>query len=261
VVKGIARQLGITLVPLALDAKGLVPDAILEAHHATPLRGIYLQPSLHNPLGCTMDAARRQDVGAVLARSGLVAIEDAIYGFLADETPLAAYAPDQVIYVESFSKRIAPGLTLGFASAPPAARERFASAIRSAAVAAAGLPLAIGLKLMSDGTARRIAKLKQGDAAARQRMAREALSGLELQGDPRAYHLWLQLSDSWRAETFIAAAARRGIAIAPGSAFAAASGHAPNAVRIALSAPAQDDLQAALQRLRRLVEEGDADID
>jgi len=260
VVKGIARQLGITLVALDLDERGLTPDAILEAHRAAPLSGIYLQPSLHNPLGCTMDTARRRDIGAALAQSGLIAIEDAIYGFLVDEMPLAAHAPERVIYVESFSKRIAPGLTLGIALAPPLVAEKFAGAVRSAAVAAAGFPLAVGLQLMSEGTAQRIAALKRDDAAARQRIARDALAGLDLVGDSRAYHLWLKLPGTWRAEAFIVAAARRGIAIAPGSAFAVSSGHAPNAVRIALSAPPRNDLQAALQALRRLVEEGGADI-
>lgn len=261
VVKGIARQLGITLVPLDLDDKGLLPGAVRDAHRAAPLSGIYLQPSLHNPLGCTMDAARRRDIAAVLAQTELIAIEDAIYGFLADDLPLAACAPDQVIVVDSFSKRIAPGLTLGFAVVPAACGDRFAQAVRSCGVAAAGFPLALGLQLMADGTATRIGALKRDDAAARQRIAREAFAGLELVGDPRAYHLWLKLPGTWRAETFVAAAARRGIAIAPGSAFAAAAGHAPNAVRIALSAPAQDDLRPALQRLRRLLEEGDVDID
>ena len=45
-----------------------------------------------------------------------------------DELPLAAYAPDRVILVDSLSKRVAPGLTLGFALAPAALAERFIGA-------------------------------------------------------------------------------------------------------------------------------------
>jgi len=65
-VEGIAARLGITLVPLAMDGHGLRPDALLKAHRATPLRGVYLQPTLHNPLGVSMDAERRQEIAAVL---------------------------------------------------------------------------------------------------------------------------------------------------------------------------------------------------
>ncbi|MCB1629738.1 MAG: hypothetical protein KDI48_18555, partial [Xanthomonadales bacterium] len=84
---------------------------------------------------------------------------------------------------------------------------------------------------------------------------------LDLRGDPRAYHLWLTLPDHWRAERFVAAAARQGIAIAPGSAFAVAPAHAPNAVRIALSAPPVDQLRNGLCQLYRLIVDGDMDFD
>lgn len=260
VVKGIAARLGITLVPLRLDEKGLVPDGLLEAHRSAPLKGLYVQPSLHNPLGITMDDARRRDVAAALAQEGLTAVEDAIYGFLADEVPLAALAPDRVIVVDSLSKRVAPGVTLGLVAAPAQLCDRVANAMRTGAWTATGLPLAIGLQLMADGTAERIGRLKRADAAARQAMAREVLAGHRLSADARAYHAWLELPDAWRAETFVAAAYRSGIAVCPGSAFAVSAGHAPNAVRIALSSPPPDALRAGLQTLRRLIDEGGPDV-
>src|SRR6185436_3934407 len=49
--KGVAARLGITLVPLALDAEGVRPEAIARAHHEAPLSAVYFQPALHNPLG------------------------------------------------------------------------------------------------------------------------------------------------------------------------------------------------------------------
>jgi DNA-binding transcriptional MocR family regulator len=140
------------------------------------------------------------------------------------------------------SGRLRPGDRL-----PARLCDRIGSAIRAGAWSAAGLPLTIGVQLIVDGTAERIGKLKRDDAAARQAMARAVLSNLKLTGDPRAYHLWLELPGAWRAETFVAAAYRRGIAICPGSAFAVGPGHAPNAVRIALSAPPRDALLAGLQ--------------
>ena len=39
VIKGVAARLGIALVPIAMDAEGLRPDALEAAHHAAPLRG------------------------------------------------------------------------------------------------------------------------------------------------------------------------------------------------------------------------------
>jgi DNA-binding transcriptional MocR family regulator len=65
--------------------------------------------------------------------------------------------------------------------------------------------------------------------------------------------LWLTLPEHWRSQTFVAAAARRGIALTPSSAFAVGPGHAPNAIRLALAAPPLEQLQEALQTLARLL--------
>ncbi|SFH11621.1 PLP-dependent aminotransferase family protein [Methylobacterium gossipiicola] len=257
VVKGIAARLGITLVPLALDGEGLCPDALAQAHRTAPLRGIYLQPSLHNPLGITMGPERRAALAESLDAHGLFAVEDAIYGFLSDAVPLAAFAPERTILVDSLSKRVAPGFTLGFIAAPPLLVDRIALCVRSGGWGATGLPFAVGRRLMESGEAARIGLAKREDARARQALARDILADLALRGDPQAYHLWLALPETWRAETFVAAAARRGIAVTPANAFAVHAGHAPNAVRLALASPPLDALAPALTTLRQLARDGD----
>jgi aspartate/methionine/tyrosine aminotransferase len=117
VVKAIAGRVGVTLVPLAIDENGLIPDAVRTAHRAGPLRAVYLQPTLHNPLGVAMPDRRRAELADILHDRGIYAIEDAVYGFLHDEPPLASLAPDHTVLVESLSKRLAPGLSVGFAVA------------------------------------------------------------------------------------------------------------------------------------------------
>ncbi|MCJ2121809.1 PLP-dependent aminotransferase family protein [Methylobacterium sp. J-077] len=251
-VRGIASRLGITLVPLAMDAEGVRPDAILQAHRATPLSGVYLQPTLQNPLGTTMGPARRADIARVLERTGLIAIEDAVYGFLADTQPIASLAPDRTILIDSLSKRVMPALTIGIIASPPHLTDRLAASVRQGAWTALGLSLAAGLHWMSGGSAATLAEAKRRDAASRQALARDILAGLTVVGDPRAYHLWLELPETWRAEAFAAASLRRGIALLPAPAFAVNPGHAPNAVRLALATPSREDLAEALRSLRRL---------
>ncbi|MFO0997538.1 MAG: PLP-dependent aminotransferase family protein [Alphaproteobacteria bacterium] len=252
IAKSIAARLGITLVPIELDEHGVRPEGILRAHKRTPLNGLYLQPHLHNPLGVSMDRARRREIASVLEKTGLVAIEDAIYAFLTDAPPLAATAPDHTILVDSLSKRIAPGATLGMIAAPARLADRVAGALRAGGGTAMGLALFVSLRSMSDGTAARLAEAKRKDAIERQAIAREALEGLAIKGDRRAYHLWLDLPESWNGEAFVSAAARQGIALTAGSAFAVAPGHAPRSVRIALAAPPKDVLARALIALRSL---------
>src|SRR5262249_11234721 len=151
---------------------------LARAHRATPLRAVYLQPCLHNPLGLTMSRKRRDELAKLIERLDLVAVEDAVYSFLADEEPLALSAPDRTILVDSLSKRSAPCLTLGFVAAPRRLTDRIGAAIRSGGWAAGGLALAAGLQWMSDGTAKRLAVAKRRDAAARQALARKHLAPL-----------------------------------------------------------------------------------
>ncbi|MFG2209661.1 PLP-dependent aminotransferase family protein [Streptomyces sp. NPDC048638] len=250
VVKGIAARLGVTLVPLAMDEHGLVPGAIDDA---PPLRAVYLQPALHNPLGITMPDERRERIAATLRRHDLFAIEDAIYGFLRhDLRPFADLAPERTVVADSLSKRLAPGLTVGFLVAPAGRTQEFAAALRSGAWTAPGFALDAATRWMADGTAAAIEADKRRDAAARRQLAAARLAPYTVRSDPHAYHLWWELPDPWRADTFVAAAARRGIAVTPAGAFTIGRGHAPNAVRLALASPPLDALADALGVLTAL---------
>jgi DNA-binding transcriptional MocR family regulator len=250
VVKGIASRLGIRLVPLAMDEKGLDPDALTEA---LPLRAVYLQPAVQSPTGATMSLERRARLAERLRTAGVPVIEDSIWGFLRpDLLPVAAFAPEHTYLVDSLSKRLAPGLSVGFVVPPRGSEPLVASALRSGAWTASGYALEAATQWLTDGTAAEIAAAKRVDAERRQRTVSERLAGLRVHGDQCGYHCWWELPDPWRAETFVAAAARRGIAVAPAAAFAVGSGHAPNAVRIALGTPAHDVLESALDVLAGL---------
>jgi DNA-binding transcriptional MocR family regulator len=257
--RGAAARLGITLVPLAMDEHGVRPDAVQKAHRETRLEAIYVQPVIHNPLGMTMPAQRRKDLLRTAEKLDIVVIEDFIYGFLDDVPPLAAEAPERCVVIDSLSKRVAPGLSLGFIVSPARFREQIMAAVRTSGWTAQGFSYVAGERLMSDGTAAEIARLKRDDAKERQRMALELLAGLQVQTNPKSYHLWLTLPEAWRSQTFVAAAARHDIALTPSSAFAAHAGHAPNAVRLALAQPSHAQLGEALATLAHILKGRDED--
>lgn len=252
-VAGIAARLGIDVVPLPMDAHGLRPDGLARAHQRHALRAVYLQPTLHNPLGITMPPRRRVEVVRTLGAFDLIGIEDHVCAFLADDgSPLAALAPDRVVLLDSLSKRVSPGLTLGWVWAPTSLVASIAEAIRAAALVPSGLALELSVRWIADGTVGRLVRDKRHDAARRQTVLRRAGHGLTIQADPRAYHAWLVLPEPWRAESFTSAAAERGIAVAPATAFAVGTGHAPNAVRLALASPSLKVLAESVRTLRTL---------
>lgn len=260
-IKGVAARLGITLVPLAMDEGGLRPDSVQKAHHETHLSALYVQPAVQNPLNMTMSAARRADLLHVAEKLDLPIIEDNVYGFLDDEPPLAALAPARCIVIDSLSKKVAPGLTLGFIVPPQRLRETIMASVRSGGWTASGFAFAAAQRLMADGTAAELSRLKRLDARARQKLAAERLSGFEIQTNEKCYHLWLTLPAHWRSQTFVAAAARRDIALSPSTTFAVTPGHAPNAVRLALASPSMDQLDSGLATLAAMLVMREDDFD
>ncbi|WP_030254435.1 MULTISPECIES: PLP-dependent aminotransferase family protein [Streptomyces] len=257
VVKAAAERLGIGLVPLAMDEYGLVSGAVAAAHRATPLRAVYLQPRLQNPLGVSLPPERAAALAEELRQLDLPVIEDAIWSFLRPGlAPLAALAPERTVLVDSLSKRLAPGLTTGFAVVPGALRERVAGALRSGGWTPSGYALEAAVRWIGDGTLAAVEAAKRADAAARQLLAREVLAGQRLRADSCSYYLWWELPGAWRAETFVAAAARAGISVTPATAFAVDPRRSPAAVRVGLASPPLPVLARALETLARIAAEG-----
>ncbi len=250
VLKGIATRLGIRLVPIAVDDQGLRPDAL---GAAGPLAAVYLQTTLHNPLGITMSADRRAAIADVLAGRDLVALEDQVNGYLDEsQPPLAAVAPERTVLVDSLSKRLSAGLSVGLAVAPASWRDRIAATTRSGGWTASSFALAAAVQWIEDGTAERVQRAKRIDATERQRLVAERLAAFTVHANPAAYHCWWELPEHWRPETFVVAAARHGIAVSPAAAFAVAPANTPNAVRLALGSPSQQALAGALDVLAGL---------
>jgi len=260
-IKGIAARLGVTLVPLAMDEHGVRPDAVQKARREAHLAALYIQPTIQNPLGMTMPGSRRADLLRVVEKLGLTVIEDSVYGFLDDVAPLAALAPDSCVVIDSLSKKVAPGLALGFIVPPPRLRESVMASVRSGGWTASGYAFAAAQRMMADGTASELVRLKRADAQRRQQLAVERLAGFEIQTNPKSYHLWLTLPPHWRSQTFVAAAARRDIALTPSSTFAVSPGHAPNAIRLALAAPPVDQLDTGLRTLAGMLRANEEDFE
>ncbi|MFF5783640.1 PLP-dependent aminotransferase family protein [Streptomyces sp. NPDC012693] len=258
-VKAVAERLGIRLVPLVLDADGVRPEALAAAHRAAPLAAVYLQPTLHNPLSSTAGPARRTELAELLRSLDLTAVEDTTWAFLVPDAPapLAAHAPERVLLVDSLSKRLAPGLTVGYLVVPGPRRAAVAEALRSGAWTAGGLALAAATRWAGDGTVAEAVTAKRADAAARHALVLRRLDGYTVRASPYAYYCWWELPAPWRAETFTAAAAARaGVAVTPGGAFAVGSGTAPDAIRVGLASPPHAVLDEALARLAGLAAEG-----
>ncbi|MFJ3667842.1 PLP-dependent aminotransferase family protein [Streptomyces sp. NPDC090106] len=255
-VKEIAARLGATLVPLP----DLSAASVAAAHRRAPLAALYLQPTLHNPTSATMDEDRRARLALVVGDLGVPVVEDRIWAFLdpGAPDPLAAHAPGLTYVVDSLSKRVAPGLTAGFAVVPRGRGEAVAAAIRSGGWSAGRFALEAAVRWVADGTVARLVAAKRADAARRQRLVAQALGGFAVRAHPHGYFAWWELPAPWRADPFAAAAAGLGIAVTPGPAFVVDPKRTPDAVRLGLASAAVPDLERALGTLAALARSGPA---
>ena len=112
---------GARLVPVPVDAEGPDPDALRRLGRPD-VKALYLMPNAHNPSGRTLSAERRRALLNWSRDAGIPIIEDdyAAGLHLEEEAPpphLRALDGD-VIHVATFSKRLAPGMRIGYLVAP-----------------------------------------------------------------------------------------------------------------------------------------------
>lgn len=109
---------GARVVPIPLDNEGLIVDERLEACDI-----VYTTPSHQSPTTVTMSLERRRLLLRKARECGIVVIEDdydSDANFLHDPIPaLKSLDRDgRVIYISSLSKTLAPGLRVGYITAP-----------------------------------------------------------------------------------------------------------------------------------------------
>ena len=255
--KAIAGLLRLRLQGVAIDAEGLVPEALDEACRTSGARILYCVPTVQNPTAAVMGAERRAQLAAVIRRHGLTAIEDDVHGRLAVDPPppLASLAPESTYYLTSTSKTLAPGLRVGFVAAPPGMAERLAATVRVTTWGAAPLTTEVVAGWIRDGAAEAILDARRSEAAARHALAQECLAGLGARMSAGGYHVWMRLPDPWRSATFAAEAHQRGVAVTAAEAFLVGRQEPPAAVRLCLGTPrTRADLLRGLRAVRQTLE-------
>lgn len=255
-IKAIAAQKALTLVPLAMDGEGIIPDAFEQACRGTPPRALYLIPSIDNPTTATLPEGRRRQLVAIARRHGVMIIEDDPYTPLLEraEPAIADLAGDITWHVATLSKCATPALRIAYVVAPGSAQAlRLAAVLRATNMMASPLMAALASQWIAGDLLDGIASAIRAENVERQKLASAILAGRDVAADPHGHHLWLRLPGHWRASDFAEHADRLGVAIVPSTVFAI--GPSPvEAVRVSLGvAPDRAALEDALLVLSGLL--------
>ena len=258
----IARVYGARVVAVPTDEEGLDPVALEERLRALKRTGIrprflYVIPSFQNPSGATESESRD-----ICERFGVRIVEDHAYAELAFDSSklpsLKSLAPENVIFIHTFSKIFGPGIRLGWIAAEPALVDAF------------GL-----CKLGTDQCANSLAQRLTFDYGSRGFIDEQVETSIELYRHkldlmedamrrhfisearwvrPRGgFFLWVRLPESIDSEVLLAKAIdKEKMAFVAGTPFYD-DGSGQRFMRLSFSFVSADEIEEGVKRLRRAV--------
>jgi GntR family transcriptional regulator of abcA and norABC len=254
---------GLRLFPIPMDNQGLIPDDIPQLVKKHRIRMVFINPTFHNPTGTTLTMSRRKDLLRICESLRLPIVEDDPYAGLSFEShqpppPLAAMTQrtDQVIYLGSLSKTIAPALRIGWVHGPSNVIRRLADAKGQMDFGTSSITQQIAHGLLASGAwhenvmhLQKILKQRRDTMLmALEDNLKESLAWTIPQG---GYHIWGKLKSSVRDADLLEASIRHGVVVTPGGVYGADQGH----VRLTYARVADAAIVEGIARLRSALNE------
>jgi len=245
---------GLRAIPVPVDEEGMRVDHVEAVLRNRRPRFIYTMPSLHNPTGVTMSNERRERLVTLARRAGVPIVEDDPYGELASEPgpPLLARSTEDVIYLSSFSKTIAPSLRLGWMCAPRTIYDRLLLRKQSVDMASslyvqAGVSDYLRSAYDPHVAALRI-ELSERRAVAFAAIDRHWPATARVLRNGGGFYLWATVPRELRARALLDLVERNGASFLFGEAFFASSGGDHN-FRLALTPVPRDEIEEGMRRI------------
>jgi GntR family transcriptional regulator/MocR family aminotransferase len=255
------RSAGAEVVPIRVDASGLVVSELQELAERRRVAAVYVTPHHQYPTMAVLAADRRLALLELSRKHRFAVVEDdydnEIHYHGRPVLPLAsADTAGSVIYVGTLSKVLAPGLRVGYVVAPPPLIERMAELRRSVdRQGDAAMEYAVA-ELLEDGILQRHARKMRRIYLARRDALVELLharfSGvLSFEVPAGGLSLWAHVDPSAGVEVddWQRAALARGVYFRP-PAELAFDGRSRPFVRLSFAPLTEEELKTAVERLR-----------
>lgn len=251
-----AELLRADVVGVAMDAHGILPDALRAAIRQHDAQLLCTSLEVHNPTGIRTTIERRHALADVIRETGIAVLEDDCYRLGAPSGPgYRALLPEQGWFVSSFSKTLTPAMRIGYAVAPKA-RAIDLRRVGNYGFFSLARPMAeVITGLLNDPRSRAVSQAIQDELGRYVQRAVNHLGGFDLRWREDVPFVWLTLPQGWRAPAFLRAAEAEGVMIRAADEFALRDTAAPHAVRIAVNAQMPiERFDAAMATLRRLLD-------
>jgi DNA-binding transcriptional MocR family regulator len=218
------RRQGARIVPVEIYPDGYRLDQVEEFMRLYKPRLFYINPTFQNPTGYTVPAEQRKRLVDLAAEHQCLLIEDDpcpdIYFGKEPPPPFFAYdTSGYTIYIRSFSKYVAPGLSIATVACRPGLMNYL---IKAKSLSDSGTPL-LNQKIFlhyffSERMQRHLEKLRTALAVRKDIMEEElAGTGWEWRSPEGGFNLWVQLPESTPMEELLVTSRERSITFVPGS--------------------------------------------
>ncbi|MFB5196267.1 PLP-dependent aminotransferase family protein [Neobacillus sp. KR4-4] len=236
--KTIAAMLSVQIVPIKSENDEMSPNAFEYACKNDHIKGIYLIPDYHNPTASCLSVENRKTIAAIAKKYNQFILEDGTYQLL-NENPIpavAAFAPEQVIYIASLSKSIAPGLRLAYVAVPSRFKKPISKALYNLNISVSPLLAELSARTMVSNQFDNIIKSHREQTIRRNQVVNQYLSDYTCLGTETGIFRWLLLPGKITGAEFEKVAAQHGVQVFAAERFVVGKSCPERAVRIAVSA-------------------------
>jgi DNA-binding transcriptional MocR family regulator len=261
---GIFRHYEAHIEHVETDHDGIQPEALKETIARLKTQGrkikfLYLVPNFANPSGVTLADKRRAKIVEICRRNKILILEDNPYGLLYfdKKVPDALRSiDDNVVYLGSFSKILAPGFRVGYVLAPPAIREKLVLAQESAILCPSMFSQSMISEYLSNADWQGQIDTFRGVYRERRDAALEAMAEhlpkLSTTHPDGGFYLWITLPDGIDSKAMLPLAVKELVAYTPGTAFYG-DGTGQNKLRVCYSFPTPENIKVGIKRLATVI--------
>lgn len=255
--KAAANMFGIQLVPIDFIGKKdeLNSEALIYSCKKNNLKGIYIIPDHQNPTTHTMSIKTRKELGHIACEQGLAIIEDGTYHLMSTpKAAIAAFAPENTIYIASLSKAIAPGLRLAYVAAPEQYRAQISNALYNMNITVSPLMAGLAARLIISGQVEKVLEIHRKKNVLRNEKVNKYLSEYDCRGENTGIFRWLLLPEQMSGADFEALAFEHGVQVYAAERFAVGNTVPERAVRVAVcGTSSMEELEQGLRIIKELL--------
>ncbi|MGC8826289.1 MAG: PLP-dependent aminotransferase family protein [Anaerolineae bacterium] len=248
-------------VTVPSDDDGMQVDKLEDILKREKVKFIYVLPNFHNPAGVTLSGERRYRLVEIAGKYGVPIIEDDPYGELRfegkDLVPIIVLHKENVIYLSTFSKTLAPGIRIGWVTAPGRVIDRLIMAKQAADLHTSTFVQMVANDICQRGILKRHVQVIRKVYRERRDAMLEAMEeffpeGVTWTRPQGGMFLWVRLPEKVDAAKLLRVALEEKVAFVPGAAFFP-NGGGHNTMRLNFSNANPEMIREGIRRLGQAI--------